>query len=342
MIKVGIQEISFCLGAESLSNKALQMEKPEWPVKQLAERTGVETRAIASSSETALDLGEKATRKLFKKSQVSIEEIDALIFCTQSPDHVLPPNSTLLHGRLGLSDKVMAFDISHACSGFIYGLGIARSLVISESASKVLLVNADTYSRYLHEDDRSTRGIFGDGAAATLITKTDPLLTITDLTYGTSGKNANRFIIKCGGSKYPTKQLNQEQTTNDPTVGERSDHHINMDGMGVLSFFNSVIPPAVNNILERNSLTTEDVRYFVFHQASKLGLDGLQRSLSIPAEKMVFEMSDTGNLVSASIPTALARVIASQKPKKGDIIVLCGFGVGLSWGAAIAIYNGDS
>ena len=301
---------------------------------RILERTGVRSRPVAALSETALDLGEKAANALLEKTGLSSDQVDALIFCTQTPDHVLPPNSVLLHGRLGMPQGVMAFDIAHACSGFIYGLGIGRSLVQSGTATRVLLVTADTYTRLLHPQDRSTRPIFGDGAAATLISAVKPTLSVLDMTFATAGKQAGRFIVKSGGARHPIVRPAVDVVL-DKSGRVRSDEHIYMDGMGVLSFFTSVVPKAVKDILTRNQLSIEDISLFVFHQASQLALEGLQRSLAIPAEKMPIDLGDTGNLVSASIPVALARVMASRRPLPGQLAVLCGFGVGLSWGTAL-------
>ncbi len=337
-MSVGIVDISYCLGSDRLSNAELQLENPQWDMDRIFERTGVTSRPIAAPAETALDLGEKAATALLEKLDMSGDQIDALIFCTQTPDHVLPSNSVLLHGRLGIPQGVMAFDIMHACSGFIYGLGIGRSLVLSGTASRVLLVTADTYTRLLHPQDRSTRPIFGDGAAATLISVVEPALTILDMTFATAGKQAGRFIVKSGGARYP-KHSPVVDVMVDKSGRVRSDEHIYMDGMGVLSFFTGVVPKAVKEILTRNQLSIDDISLFVFHQASQLALEGLQRTLAIPENKILIDLSDTGNLVSASIPVALTRVMASRRPQPGKLAVLCGFGVGLSWGTALVRFE---
>lgn len=339
-MNVGIEAIAYSLGVNRLSNKALESENPQWDMARTLERTGVTSRPISAPSDTSLDLGEKAVIALLDELKLSSDQVDALIFCTQTPDHILPPNSTLLHGRLGMPHSVMAFDISHACSGFIYGLGIGRSLIQSRTATRVLLVTADTYSRLLHPQDRSTRPIFGDGAAATLISAVSPSLNILDMTFCTAGKQADRFIVKSGGARNPRCQPAGAAVVD--AVGRvRSDEHIYMDGLGVLSFFTGVVPKAVKELLARNKLSMGNISLFVFHQASQLALDCLQRSLAIPAEKMVVDLNEIGNLVSASIPVALARVMANQGLRPGQLAVLCGFGVGLSWGTALVSCAGE-
>jgi 3-oxoacyl-[acyl-carrier-protein] synthase-3 len=336
-VNAGIATIAFALGSEVQTNEALGLLNPSWDMARTFERSGVASRPIAAAGETALDLGERAARAMFESAAVQANDIDALIFCTQSPDHVLPPNSTLLHGRLGMRQDVMAFDIVHACSGFVYGLGIARSLVVSGAARKVMLINADTYSRLVHPQDRSTRPIFGDGAAATLIVGVDPTLEVIDASFHTAGQHAGRFIVQAGGAR----QANEiEPPQIDPSGRVHSDAHIRMDGIGVLSFFTAVVPKAVRELLARHTLTIEDISLFVFHQASRLALDGLQRSLAISGDRMIVDIEHTGNLVSASIPVTLARALEAGRLLPGQWVVLSGFGVGLSWGTVLVRYLG--
>lgn len=337
---VGIETIAYSLGTESLTNEELQSLKPDWPVGQLSKRTGVYKRSIAHNSETALDLAERAARGVMDLRKEKLLDVDALIFCTQTPDYILPPNSTLLHGKLDMPQNVMAFDISHACSGFTYGLGIARSLVISKVVNRVLLINADTYTRLLHDDDRSTRGIFGDGASATIVSASKSMITVLDDSYGTDGKHYAKFIVPSGGSRNPTTNEEKSQLETLSDNPRRSPFHINMDGIGVLSFFNKILSKAIIDILKKNNLCLDDIDHFVFHQASALALEVLQRNLDISSNRVVNKMKITGNLVSASIPVALSKANSDGDFEKGDIIMLVGFGVGLSWGLTLARWNG--
>jgi 3-oxoacyl-[acyl-carrier-protein] synthase-3 len=331
---VGIEGIGYSLGALTVTNEQLQAENPNWDMSKTIERTGVASRPIAAVGQTALDLALEATADVFARLQISASDVDALIFCTQTPDHVLPPNSALLHGRLGMQSSVMAFDITHACSGFVYALGIARSLVVSGTARRVLVVTADTYSRLVHPLDRSIRPLFGDGAAATVVSGHHPRLKTVDVSFGTSGRHAERFIVKNGGARHASS------ASNAPVLPDRSgriysDDHIRMDGIGILSFFNNAVPSAVRDMLGKHRIAMADVSLFVFHQASRLALDGIARSLQIADDKMIVDMEDTGNLVSASIPVALARLIDRGAVVEGQTVVLCGFGVGLSWATAL-------
>lgn len=329
---IGISALEYYLAPSALSNHALNILNPSWDMTRATERSGVLSRPIAPDGVTALDLSYEAVKKLTKADSHILSKVDALIFCTQTPDYQLPSNSNLLHGLLNLPQKVMAFDINHACSGYPYGIGIAKSLIKSEMVNSVLMVTADTYSRLIHPLDRSVRPLFGDAASASIISIGDDFV-IDDQSFGTAGKLASRFIVENGGMRHTQKNINEVHLDSDQRV--RSPDHIQMDGMGVLSFFNKVVPASIQDILVRNKLCVEDISYFVLHQASQLALDSLRKSLGVPSEKVIIDMSDTGNLVSSSIPVVLKRSMDRSLFKKGDRIILGGFGVGLSWGTVL-------
>ncbi len=333
MMRVSIESIEYALPDQIVTNDDLVREYPGWDMKRLVERTGVEERRIATANETAVDLGYRACLALDAKGALKADQIDALIFCTETPDFPLPPNSTVLHGLLNLSNNVMAFDITLACSGFVYAIGIARSLVLSRTAGRVLIVTADTYSRLIHPGDRSSRCLFGDGGAATIVGP-GPGLEILDIDFKTSGVNHGRFIVHAGGSRIPRSDATCE-TTVDRSGNIRTAEHIEMDGFGVLSFFNSVVPQAVRNMLQRSNLSREEIDCYVFHQASLVALQGIARGLGISSERMVINLAKIGNLVSASVPIALRDAIDEGRLKSGQMAILCGFGVGLSWATAL-------
>jgi 3-oxoacyl-[acyl-carrier-protein] synthase III len=333
MTSVAIEAIEFALPDRIVTNADLERENPGWNMSRLVERTGVEERRIAAPGETALDLGHRACLALAASGGLRPETIDALIFCTETPDYPLPPNSSVLHGLLNLPTNVMAFDITLACSGFVYALGIARSLILSGTASRVLIVTADTYSRLIHPGDRSSRSLFGDGGAATIV-GTGPGIAILDVAFNTSGAKYDRFIVNAGGSRVPSSGTTHE-TTVDRSGNVRTAEHIEMDGLGVLSFFNTVVPQAVADILRRNNLSPADVDCYVFHQASLVALQGVARGLNIPFDRVVVNLAKIGNLVSASVPIALRHARDEGRLKSGQTAILCGFGVGLSWATAL-------
>ena len=331
---VYVGAFSAVLGETLVTNEDLERENPSWIMSRTVERTGIRARTIANVETTALDLAERAARQLIDRASLAPDSIDGLIFCTQTPDQPLPSNANLLHGRLGLGHAVLAIDLSHACSGYVYALGVARSFVRSGAARRVLVVTGDTYSRLIHPEDRSVRAIFGDGAACCLVSDTPSLgIRVEGVKFWTDGSKSDRFQIENGGARNPFDP--DLQVVPDRNARVKSSNHIQMNGLGLLSFFNSVLPRDIKSVLSLHGQSLDDVDHFVFHQASKMAIDGIVRALKIPEEKVVREFSETGNLVSSSIPVALARMSEQGRIKSRDSIVLCGFGVGLSWSVAL-------
>jgi 3-oxoacyl-[acyl-carrier-protein] synthase III len=331
---IAIESIACAFPSRRLTNCELKAAYPDWDFERLEKRTGVLSRYVAGEGETALDFAVQACERLIGEGRLRPAEIDGVIFCTQSPDYIMPPNSCLLHGRLGLRPAALAFDITLACSGYVYGLQLASSLISSGAASRVLLATADTYTRYIHPGDRATRCLFGDGGAVSVIAPSQNGHGIRDICCGTAGVHFEKFMIPAGGMRVPRSAETTRETT-DQSGNIRTPENIRMDGLGVLSFFNSTIPGSVRQALAKNGLSTDDIDLFVFHQASQVALDSLSSALRIPPAKMVVDLAETGNLVSASIPVALSRAIQSGRAKPGQIVLLCGFGVGLSWGTAL-------
>ncbi|MFA5865485.1 MAG: ketoacyl-ACP synthase III [Phycisphaerae bacterium] len=333
-MKAIIKDIAYHLPETLVSNDQLRRENPSWDMNMIAEKTGVYQRYIAQEKETALDLARVACQKLFGQHKNLQTQVDGLIFCTQSPDHIMPPNSCILHKYLDLSEDVMAFDLNLACSGYIYGLGLAQGLISSGLATNVLLVTGDTYSKYIHKMDRSSRVLFGDGASASWIMRSDSEQGILDIQCSTSGKYYDKFIIPAGGCRLP-KSAESAVLKFDNNGNGRSLDNIHMDGMGILAFVNSKVPKQIQSILMRNALTLDDIDLFIFHQASKMALDSLIRLLKIPPEKVVQNLAEVGNTVSTSIPMCFKFAMDSGRISQGSKILLCGFGVGLSWGTVI-------
>ena len=329
-----IESIAYAFPARCLTNAELRQAYPDWDYDRLEKRAGVFKRYIADENETAFDFALRACGELAQQDRLRPDKIDALIFCTQTPDYIMPPNSCILHGALKLNPKVFAFDITLACSGYIYALQLADSLIRSGAATRVLLATADTYSRYIHAGDRATRCLFGDGGAVSIIAESLNGRGIRNIRCGTAGSHFSKFIIPAGGMRVPRSECSRRETI-DKSGNVRTQEHISMDGLGVLSFFNSTVPASVKEILTEAGLMLGDVDIFVFHQASQVVLDTLRTAMGIPVEKMVYDLAEVGNLVSASIPVALGRALERGQAKPGQLALLCGFGVGLSWGTAL-------
>lgn len=333
-MKVKIKDIEYHLPEKIVTNSDLHEENPDWDMKNVAVKSGVVQRHIAADGETAFDLAVKAADKLFSSGKHDKNEIDAIIFCTQSADYIMPSNAFLLHRYLDLKEEVLAFDFNLACSGYVYGLAIARSLILSGTAHNVLLATGDTYSKYIGKKDRASRVLFGDGASVTMITASDECEGITDVMLSTSGKHFEKFYVPAGGCRLPSSAETAIEEV-DASGNIRSKNNIYMDGMGVWSFIQSTVPKQIRALLQRNELGVGDVDLYVFHQASKLTLDSLVKALRLDPDKVFVDLADTGNLVSTSVPVALKKALSAGKIPTGSTVLISGFGVGLSWGSML-------
>jgi len=326
-----IKAISYYLPEKVLSNEELLKDFPDWTGEKVLSKVGVESRHLAGEDETAGDMAEKAARKLFEEHQIDPKTIDFVLLCTQSPDYFLPSTSCVLQHRLGIPTSAGAFDYNLGCSGCIYGLAVAKGLIAGGIAQNVLLLTAETYNKYLHPLDVGNRTIFGDGAAACLIS-TDGIAEIGDFVLGTDGSGAEKLIVKNGASRHmaPT---GAEFTDADGHV--HRDDYIYMDGSGIYYFTVDNVPPLVENVLKKNNRTLDEIDYFVFHQANKYMLNTLRRSCGIPKEKFHADLTTKGNTVSATVMIGLKECLDNGTIHPGMSVLVTGFGVGLSWGGTV-------
>lgn len=337
-MNAAIAGIDCALPERRVTNAELARRHPDWDLEKITQRAGVLERRVCGPDETALDLGQRASECLLERLAVAPGDVGALIMCTQSPDHIMPPNACLLQHRLQLPTSVPAFDFTLACSGYVYGLFLAKSLIVSGAVESVLLVTADSYSRYLHPDDRSTVTLFGDGGAATLIRATaDAEAGIGAFSLGTDGGSASIFAIEAGGARLP-RSPETARTIVDPGGSVSSKEHIVMDGNGVLAFVRNRVPSLVRELLANAEQTWDDVDLVVFHQGSAMALDYVERWLRVPPEKTFRNIATVGNTVSASIPIALRDAERAGRLVPGMRVMLVGFGVGLSWGACLVTW----
>ena len=330
-----IESIEYYLPENIVTNADLQKENPDWNLEKITEKSGVYQRHIAGKNETAYDLSIKACDKLFQTNDKN--NIDGIIYCTQSPDYIMPSNSFLMHKHFGLKDEIFAYDFNHACTGYIYCLAMANAFVKAGMAREILLVNADTYSKYINPKDRSTRVLFGDGAAATIVKKSGRKRGIIDIDLGSSGSGYNKFWIPAGGLRLPKSNITSKEIE-DVRGNIRTKNDIEMDGFGVWSFINSVAPKQVDRLLKRNDVAKTDIDQFIFHQASKMTLESIMRLMKLNEEQVFINIHNIGNTVSASIPIALKDLIDQDKIDIGSTVILSGFGVGLSYGSILMEY----
>ena len=330
-MKAFIKAISYYLPEKVVTNEELVKEFPEWSVDKVAQKVGVDSRHVAGEDETAGDMAEKAARKLFAEYNIDPKSIDFLLFCTQSPDYFLPSTACVLQDRLGIPTTAGAFDYNLGCSGCIYGMAVAKGLITAGIAKNVLLLTAETYNKYLHPSDKSNRSIFGDGAAACLIS-TDGVAEIGEFVLGTDGSGYRHLIVETGASR--KKEMTGIETTDDDGHVRREDY-LYMDGSAIFNFTLDAVPAMMAQVLEKNNIQKEEIDYYVFHQANKFMLNTIRKVCVLSKDKFYVNLAETGNTVSSTVMIGLKDCMESQTIKSGDKVMVAGFGVGLSWGGTI-------
>ena len=326
-----IKAISYYFPERIVTNEELLKEFPEWSVDKVAAKVGVNYRHVAAGNETATDLAEKAARKLFQEYGISPNEIDFILLCTQSPDYFLPSSACILQDRLSIPTSAGAFDYNLGCSGCIYGLAVAKGLIAAGIAKNVLLLTAETYNKYLHPSDKSNRSIFGDGAAACLVS-TDGFAEIGEFALGTDGSGANNLIVKTGGAR---QKLPTGASATDDEGHTWYDDYLYMNGGAIFNFTLDAVPAMMLEILSKNKLQKEDVDYYVFHQANKFMLNTIRKVCVLPKDKFYVNLENTGNTVSSTVLIGLKDCIDKGTISSGMKVMCAGFGVGLSWGGVI-------
>lgn len=331
---VYISAVDVFFPTKTLSNEDLEKAFPEWSVGKIESKTGIKNRYIASENQSVSDLAVGAASNLFKNSNIDKSKIDFLLLCTQSPDYFLPTTACIVHEQLALEKSCGAMDFNLGCSGFVYGLGLAKGLIQSGQCKNVLLITSEVYSKHIHPQDKSVRTIFGDGAAATLITGDTSCQSenIGCFIYGTDGAGAQNLIVPDGGIKSPLSASSFVETT-DSSGNVRTPSNLYMHGSEIFTFTLKAVPLAISQLCEKSSLNLDDFDYFIFHQANKFMLEQLRANLKIPKHKFLTSYENYGNTVSSTIPIGLFEAIRNQQFKPGDKILLIGFGVGYSWAA---------
>ena len=326
-----IKAISYYLPEHIVTNEELLKEFPEWSVDKVAAKVGVNSRHVAAADETATDLAEKAARKLFRENGVSPNDIDFVLLCTQSPDYFLPSSACILQDRLGIPTSAGAFDYNLGCSGCIYGLAVAKGLIAGGIAKNVLILTAETYNKYLHPTDKSDRSIFGDGAAACLVS-TDGFAEIGEFVLGTDGSGANNLIVKTGAARQRTAT---GVSVTDDEGHTWYDDYLYMNGGAIFNFTLDAVPAMMTEVLAKNNIQKEDVDYYVFHQANKFMLNTIRKVCVLPKDKFYVNLEETGNTVSSTVMIGLRDCLDNGTIHEGMQVMCAGFGVGLSWGGVM-------
>ncbi len=328
-----LAHISYYLPDKRLTNEDLVREFKTWTAEKIRSKTGIDERRVTEDQPVS-EMATKVAERLFEETGMDRQEIDMVLLCTETPDYVMPSTACLVHRNLGLRKSCGAFDYNLGCSGYVYGLHMASAMVRSGMADNVLLLTGDVLSRYINPGDKSTRTIFGDGFTASLISHKGEVGALGDFVLGTDGTGCENLIIPAGGTVEPCSEATKEVYTN-RYGNSRTKEDLYMNGPEVFSFAVREVPPVIESCLELNGMTMDDVDLFVFHQATDMMLAKLREIIAIPEERFVIDIKETGNTVSSSIPLAIKRSTERGGLLPGDKVLICGFGVGYSWGATV-------
>lgn len=292
----------------------------EW----IRSRTGIEQRYIAvDPSETTATLGAKAARAALEVADLPASKVDLIICATSSPEHTFPATACLIQDAIGASNAG-AFDLSAACSGFVYGLALATGMIATGQADNILVIGAETLSRLTDWSDRNTCVLFGDGSGAVLLQAAATPGGVMSSVLGSDGSGSDLLILPAGGSRQPA-------TLETVAAGQ---HFIKMEGRAVFRFATRVMADATRQALEKAHLETDDIDLVIPHQANLRIIQSSMRQLKLPHDKVFVNLQHYGNTSTASIPIALCDALEEERIKIGDNLVLVGFGAGLTWAAA--------
>jgi len=328
-MKAYIKAIEYYLPEKVLTNTEIAERFPEWSAEKVASKVGITERHISGDNETAADMAYQAAEKLFKGNEGVREQVDFLLLCSQSVDYKLPSSSCILQHRLGLKTSCGAFDFNLGCSGYEYGLAVAKGLIGTGIAKNVLLLTAETYTKYIHPEDKGNMTIFGDAATATIVS-TEGFAEIGEFVLGTDGSGAEGLIVKTKGARNPNVTGNRVE---DENGNIQWDDNLFMDGKAIFDFTSEAVPAMTEKLLKKENLKQDDIDLWVFHQANKYMINYLRKLMCIDKDKFYVFMDKVGNTVSSTIPIAL--VEAKNEGRLHGKVLLAGFGVGLSWGGTI-------
>jgi 3-oxoacyl-[acyl-carrier-protein] synthase-3 len=309
------------------TNAQIAAEFPQWDLDLIYSKTGIAQRYLAEPNECSSDLAVAASEKLFAQHQIDRSTIDYLLLCTQTPDYPLPTTACLLQDRLGLPTSIGALDFNLGCSGFVYGLSMADALIRSGQANRVLLVTAETYSKFIHPADRSLRPIFGDAAAATLV-EASSIPSLGAFVFGTDGSAADTLLVNTGGARSPETALKSRTKWRWPSK-------IYMDGPGIIKLTLEIVPRLVNRVLDKAGLKDADIEVYLMHQATVKLLSEIRQQMNLDPDRMPLALRDCGNTVSSTIPILIDQLRSSGRVRAGTRTMMAGFGVGFSWAGCV-------
>jgi 3-oxoacyl-[acyl-carrier-protein] synthase-3 len=326
--RAGIEAMACYLPEHAMTNDDFARIHPGWKIARAERATGIRSRRVEEHNVPASAMAACAAEKLFEMTGTSKDEIDFTMVVTQSGDYRMPATACLVQDRLGLPQSSGAMDINQGCAGYVYGLSMAKALTENGSSRKALLITVEKTSFFLHPEDSTLRLLQGDAAAATLISL-DGAAEIGAFDFGTDGSRCDNIIVPYGGSAEPMERENGADAR------YAYPEFVNMKGMEIFNFSVTTAPKTISAALQKNGLEPNDIDYYLFHQANGMIVETIGRSMKIPPEKIPMNIDRVGNTSSCSIPLLLDELMREKKPGGGSKILLCGFGVGLSWATTV-------
>jgi 3-oxoacyl-[acyl-carrier-protein] synthase-3 len=336
---IHISAISYYLPEYVERNIDLQEEYPQKVNADIIEKVGVKERHIIPKDLKASHIALLAAEQLLEETGFDRSKIDALIYCSEHHDYVTPPTSCVLHGELGLSKHAGTFDMTHGCSGYLYGLALAKSLVDSMGMENVLFLTASATTKYIDPANLALRLLFGDAGSATLISSggENKFGSIGNFSLGTDGASYKKILIRDGREAYPLTEGSFDEQT-DQFGNVYTNRGLYMDGQGILLFILKRVPQLIEETLAKNGLSLEDIDLFVLHQANYFALEYVRKKLKLEEGKFFYDMEGLGNTVQATVPIGLRDAMGKGLIKAGSKVLIAGFGTGLSWGATVLTF----
>ncbi len=300
------------------------------------EKLGIRSRPIAAADQSAGDLAYEAARKLIERHAIDRQSIDFILLCTQHPDYQMPSTACQLQARLELPQSIGALDYDLGCSGYVYGLALSKGLIESGLASNVLLLTSSIYNKYINVGDRAIRPLFGDAAAATLISAVESARPMLDaFVFGTDGERFENIYIPVGGSRMMPRD-HPEVLERDEAGNVRSNYEVHMDGRAVTYFTFRTVPRLVEEVLSKAGLERGDIDHYIFHQANRFVMNHVQKKCRLEGRPFYNDIETLGNTVSCTVPFGIEKVLSERAASELKRVMLCGFGVGLSWCGCVA------
>lgn len=330
-----IKAISYYVPENILTNELINESFPEWSADKISAKTGIYSRHMSAEGQTASDMAIVAAERMFTEHSIDRSTIDFVLLCTQSPDYFLPTTACLVQSKLDLRTTIGALDFNLGCSGYVYGLSLAKGLIVSGAAKNVLLITSETYTKHIHNNDKSNKTIFGDAATSTLVSADEGFAQIENFQFGTDGNGAEHLIIKNGAMRH--RNADGIDVFDDEGIYNHNDNYLFMNGKEIFNFTAAAVPVLVRQTLEKNKLDMSLVDLYVFHQANRYMLNFIRKKIGIPEDRFFIEIENFGNTVSSTIPIAL--YFAQRKGVLKGNVLLAGFGVGLSWAGCILKTN---